>query len=513
MRCSVVALLLVAGLAVADSCAKHRARAPRESAAGQQKGALRMQLTIKPRRTEVIVGESLTVEVRLVNQLAAVADVPSPDSPSVFEYILRTAKDGEPRYSLTRRFALAARSDDTMPTEPIETVKLNPGAALTYEEDIAGYAVTPIPVGQYLLSVAYQAAGGRVESAGVPLSVVAPRVRALATISGPSGRLGLAMLHDAGGAVRVYQREGRGEAPADGVWYERADSPAAAGAAVAAELGDHRGVRWFGWLRGEEVVAGVAQNQTLFLLTNPLPLGLRTPALQSVGWQPTREAAIFAALGADAQGRVTLALATLEDTGRGSVKAVPLGFNGLPARWAVRPSAPDLTRYDVVTAQQDGAAVRLQRQAVSASSGKVEAAVALTEQRAPLAALALPPLPDGGGTVDVLFGPAGDNGQMTYLRLPLGGGPPVAEWKFVAPADDNRQRPAVWALAPTPVANPAVLAKLGDRLVVRRAAGGGWKTFAEGAGRAEHLRLEVIAEKVWAVWADPVTGITYKLVE
>jgi hypothetical protein len=136
----------------------------------------------------------------------------------------------------------------------------------------------------------------------------------------------------------------------------------------------------------------------------------------------------------------------------------------------------------------------------------------LNERAEPVAAFAFNPLAGtAASVVDVLLGATGTNGQMTFLRLPLGGGAPLNEWKFKA--DQNGQRPTAWALAPTPQPSPVVLAKLGDKLLVCRAASGAWQTLAEKAAQAAPLRLEVVGGQVWAVWAEPSTGLNFKRVE
>jgi hypothetical protein len=81
------------------------------------------------------------------------------------------------------------------------------------------------------------------------------------------------------------------------------------------------------------------------------------------------------------------------------------------------------------------------------------------------------------------------------------------------PLDADKKPPEPWAISPTPLPKPVVLAKFGDRLLAwRLSADASWFVLAEGASQAEHLHLEVIGDTVWAIWADPVIGIQYKII-
>ena len=82
------------------------------------------------------------------------------------------------------------------------------------------------------------------------------------------------------------------------------------------------------------------------------------------------------------------------------------------------------------------------------------------------------------------------------------------------PPTPDKALPTAYALAPVPLPDPPVLAKVGDKVVLRTAGGTEWATLAEGAPKAEHLRLEVLRSgAVWAVWADPDRGLQFKAVQ
>jgi hypothetical protein len=140
--------------------------------------------------------------------------------------------------------------------------------------------------------------------------------------------------------------------------------------------------------------------------------------------------------------------------------------------------------------------------------------VFLIERKEPLVALGLYLVAGAEpGVVDALFGPAGDPPQMIFLRLPMNGGPPIMEFSLSIPLDVNKQPPSNWALTPTPMSEPVVIAKFGRRLLAwRPSADPRWFVLAMGASQADHLHLELIGDTVWAIWADAAKGIQYKVV-
>ena len=468
-----------------------------------------LQLTIAAQHPEVISGESLEVQVTLENKGSSAVELHRPEDPSELEFILRS--EGGRAQVLSGH---AKRMNTAEPPPPLPALKapLAPAAKFTYDVDIAGYSITPLPVGQYQLSVAYGSGAERVGSANVPVAIVSPRIGALASAVSPAEeRLGIVFAHsERGGGCAVFQRESAQGMPYEGVAFRRVDvAPplSVAGVASSASSEPSDGVRWYAWLLGDSVGAGVTQGKTQFERIDPVLLGLRSPALYEVGMHPNAESASFVAMGTDAQNHIALAIATFQATGTASVKTVPLANQTMPARWAVQYHPHDAVgRLDVVTVTVDGGTVRVQSQSVSPATGKADQPIQLIESRDRLAALGLGPIaPDGNGVVDVVFDPVGDHPQMTFLRLPLQGGQPLAKWTFPAPEDEKKNHPAAWAIARAQMNDPFVLAKLGDKLMARRVLNGSnWAVVADGAAQAANLHLEAIGDAgVWAIWTFP----------
>jgi hypothetical protein len=311
----------------------------------------------------------------------------------------------------------------------------------------------------------------------------------------------------------VFQRESSYEAPADGIWFRRAElvSPAQQqGAAVAIELGENRECRWIAWREGDAVRAGIGESAGRWLIDfPPTPLGLKSAQLHPIGWQPVPESASFVALGQEADGSVALAeiACTLKSA---TVHKSRLALTALPTNWAVRYRTDGArAKLDLVTAQAAGEAVRVVRQTVPVGGGAAEKPVMLRDLHGKLATLALAPVAEpGADSVDVLLGLGPDGSTMTLQRLALDGGKVLGTWSF-SPPGNATAKPSAWALVAKPLAEPVLLARFGDQLMIRRAGEGKqWAVMAEHATGAENLRLEVAEPAaVWAFWTDQSKGV------
>jgi hypothetical protein len=480
-----------------------------------------LTLSIALARSEVLVGESLVAKVRIHNGGAAEIQIDRSLDPTGFiespRYrFLVWSLTGEVVGNLSYQMARMARHpEDNFPTEPRPTTPLPAGKSKEDRCDLAGLMTAPLIPGRYQVSLRYDSPQGIVESARVPFSVLVPRSVSVATVEGMTrSGSGQVLVHapPAGGAA-VLQREGRYDVPGDGIWFRRAElaAPAhAAAAAVAMELADNRYYRWIAWKDGETIQAGVGDSTGGWIVTLPAtPLGTRSSQLHPIGWQPVPETSSFVALGQEADGSVALAeiACTLKTA---TVHKTRLALTALPSRWAARYRTDGGgAKLDLVTAQAAGEAVRVVRQTVPVGGGAAEKPVMLRDLHGKLAALALAPVAEpGADSVDVLLGPGPDGSTMTLQRLALDGGKVLGTWSF-SPPGNATAKPSAWALVAKPLAEPVLLARFGDQLMVRRAGEGKqWAVLAEHAAGAEHLRLEVAEPAaVWAFWTDPAKGV------
>jgi hypothetical protein len=480
-----------------------------------------LKIAVIPIVSEIIIGESLKVDVELSNSGSSTVNVHSPESPSEFEYILRP-DNGKAVMVLSARRARLARTREPVPL-PTSMVPLKPGSAIKYRSDLADFAVDGMPAGNYRLAVAYRIGEEYLESSPVPLAVVEPNISKMALVLGSSQqRLAAVFSHIAATGVNVlFQRESAPKAPWDAVSFRRAEIKAppidVGGVASAVEINRNEGARWFAWLEKQSLGAGVGNGSSLYALIDAVPTGLVSLSLQEAGWQPEANDARFALVGSDSKGKTVFTLATFSArTKRGEMKTVPLSIQKLPLRWCARSKMKGVEKahYDVITATQTGEEVRLIQQTIIPDSDVANQPIDLTKREEPLAAMAMYPVAvEQPGVADVLFGPSGKSSQMTFLRLPLDGAKAVIEYKFSISPDSTGKTFSHWTLCPRPLQRPLVVAKLGDRIIGRRLEeGASVFTIADDSAGAEHLHLEAVGEDLWAIWADPKKGIQYRQV-
>lgn len=489
-----------------------------------KKGASQMStlnIAISLKSTAPVVSESFPVEVSLRNIGATPADVPDPDSPSVFEFAVKGLDSGLPSVTLSATRARLARDPNPAPKLGSDPVTLAAGAVRVYPHDLASFMAEPLPPGRYAVSVVYRGGRDVAQSADVPFLVSTPVVAAYTAASSPvSGALVSVLAHRGGdGRVAILQRDSRPGRPQDGVSYRRFELPpgeTADGVAVTIETdpGDmEAGGRWYAYLQAGRLGAGMAEGATAFFRIEPADLGLKQAQLHRTGWQPRPGRAVFAAIGTDAAGKPSIALVTfLAKEKRAVVRTAPLGGASVPAKWAARYRADDGGTIDLVVADAVAGGTRVYRQSFIIESGRAAAPVGLIQRPEALSAIALAPLASGGkDAVDALFGPTGSPSRMTFVRVPMAGGTPMIDFPFAVPVDDKQQPPTDWALVPALPERPVGVAKFKGQIVGRPLSENarGFMLDPQGLG-ATRLQLHALGESTWAVWVDAVLGFQYR---
>lgn len=480
-----------------------------------------LDLTIKLKRTKVITGESLPIEVTLENRSPSPIEVPDPVVGSEFLYTVTSHADPAVVYHLSAARAHADRYLEPKRSLGLPGLQLAPGAKQVYSEDLAAYEVTPIGPGAYTLVVGYQGVGGLAECAGVAISIAPPRPARMVTLAGASEeRIAVVFAQPSDAKhVTVYQIENEARRPGDGAAYPRKVGVGIAelrGLAVAVDLADNEGRRWLAWEEGGTLGAGVGDGRYVSRLVAPVAHGLHGASLGSVGWQPSNNDALFVALGDGPGGHAALAVITFSVSAPGSAKTIQIAGSAAPDAWAAQYRAANSdAQIELVTAEHTGHTVKVTRQTLALGSGKAVAPATFIEHAGPVAAMAMAPVGRGNGAdgvVDVLFGPDPKTGYLSLLRLPLAGGAARSAWDFSAPKNTGGKRPTAWAIPRTPLDPPMVATHVGDKIYVRRV-GGDWTVVVDGVPHVEHLALEAFREgHVVAVWSDPDFGIRYHAV-
>ncbi len=472
-------------------------------------------------KPEILLGESLMVEVTLENSGGDAVEVPSPDSDREFEYALRRIDpDPAPPVIVSAKKARRQKTVETVPDLPRFLAKLNPQQKLVYPEDLSTYLIPAPPVGHYEITAAYDTGMQTLTSSAASVDIVAPRVADLAAVTTANwNKLASVFVHqNQDGTWAVFQRESSPDRFQEGVQYRRIDLPQSSTApmvATAIELDFDPSGRWFAWLEQTGLGAGVAQEATLFARIPPTAVALKNPRLYPIGWQPSGESAVFLVLGTDPRGRVALTAITFEAAGTAAASTVVLAAAKPPTHWAARLAGMDPDPvFDVIWAETGPGRTWLFRQNVTPKTGQVGAVQALCEHSEALAAISLYPLkgstPD---VVDLIYGPSKEATPFNFLRLPLTGGNPVLDIDIPQPQKDSPILPRAWALAAKPLENPVALALLDNKLMlVRMAPQPQWQVLNQETRQAGHLHLEVVGEdNLWAIWADTRLGIQYQL--
>ena len=477
-----------------------------------------LDLRIKLKRSKVITGESLPVEVTLENEGGSPVEVPDPTVGSDLQYTVTSRTEPKVVRYLSWALATAERTLDPPPSRQLPGHTLAPGAKELYDEDLAAYQVPVLGPGAYDLTVAHDGPQGHLESAGVAVTIAPPHVVRMTTGAGiTEDRVAVLFAHLTDGKqATVYQIENQSGRPGDGVAFPRKELAQASelrGLAVATELEDNAGKRWWAWMDGKEIGAGVGHGRYVSRLATPVAHGLHGASLSPVGWQPSNDEAWFVALGGGAGGHVALVAASFRLSAPGTVKAIPIAGQAVPDAWAAQfQAAGSDPQLELVTAEHVGHTAKVTRQTLALGSGKVVRPATSIERPGPVAAMAMAPVSQGNGAnsvVDLLFGPDPKTGYLSLLRFPLAGGTARAAWNFSAPKNTNGKRPTTWAIPRTPLDPPMVVTHVGDKIYVRRV-GGDWSVVVDGVPHVEHLAIEAFREgQVVAVWSDPAFGIRY----
>lgn len=463
----------------------------------------------------VFPGESLEARLRLENGGDAPLEIVAPGSAEPPPIVLELQDDdGRVLYTLSRAglHEDLAGEDWLPPMEP-ELLSLGPGEGVDFEEDIAELIPAGLEPGVYTLTVRYEGFGA---SKPVRVEVVTPRVDHLARLLCPQQRkIATAFDHAGDDEVLLLSREPFSEAPENGVFYRWLAFPQTAGLgalALAAHTAPRLEGRWLAWLQGQYLGAARPWGNVLTDQVSPTYIGLERPLLAEPGFQLDDGSALFLAAGGVRGGAgVTRLSCSAGVAAAGPV--VPL-CDRAPKRLLARYAPEEGGRLTLVWAEERRRGVKIWMRRYG-GDGQPEdpAPELLLERPAPLQALELWPLGGAeGGFVHALIGPEGDEGWMSYVRLPLQQSDQLfEEWQILAPegqVDD-------WAIASTAAGALPVVARVSDKLLLCRArAPRQWELLSDGLAGASFLHLLGAEDHgLWVGLCDALLGPIYLALE
>lgn len=492
-----------------------------------------------------MVGESINMVVSVTNIGDASVEVHDPriENPFIFNLISPDSGQVLDYFSETKYWS--AVNPQIGPRQP-SLMNLEPGNTLEFHVDVGDLVVDPIPPGRYYITANYLLDDENYES---PEMEIAIRAHQVMTFTGfvteiENALITASMSKDDSGSAYMMNRESRSGHPGLGVtrrWVPLGDDIEKPSVSLAINAAEQPVVGWwFAWLEGGRV--GAAWNWEARLITTfeAKPVGFESAALIERGLRTDRSRASFLVAGSEGE-KAKLKLLTFNFVPSApqqspETRTFNLG-QSLPERIVARyiiegeakkaqlvwaDMADEITRIYLHTLDLDGPEDQGQPVLLLERSGKM-VAMEMEHQG-----------DSEQGVVDALFGPEDRDKLMTYLRIPLSGGKPEAQWTFglpgVKPTPEGRRSFArgeavemeveQWAIASLPRTDAPVLAKIGSRLLVIQAEQGdrGWNVVASGVERADHLRMFALYRPdrygglVWASWADPSTGIQYQCI-
>jgi hypothetical protein len=477
-----------------------------------------LELKCTPYQSHVLPGESLMVRLVLSNAGAEPVELADPDSgmPRPLTFELRHPADGRPVYELSPADHMQALAgEDTLAPMPEVPLTLQPGAALTFDDDVCEHTTTAFVPGEYRLVVSYATEEGQVTAPAAAVEVQQPRAERLASLVCPLEQvICTAFDHLTGDdQVRLLAREPFSDSPNDGLFrgllrFKRADRPQSLVLAAHA-AGRLRG-RWLAWLQGDHLGGARYWGTALCEQVPPTSLGLDPLLLAEPGFQLAGDEGLLLVAGQASGGGAYVTRVSLQGGQARHGAMVHLGPS-LPGRLLARLAPREAGgRAHLVWSEPRDGGVRIYRRSYR-SDGQPEdlAPVPLLERPVPLLALALDPLGDTDQAfVHALLGPEGEERSLSYFRLPLDGNQVrIEEWTLTAPG----QPVDAWAIASHSAGGLPVLARCGTRLLIGRARDPvGWSELADHLLRATHLQLLALhSGQLWAGWVDHRVGPCY----
>ena len=469
-----------------------------------------------------VIGQPFIVTVQLHNTTEVPVQVPTTLSPSEFEFRLTSAELQVAREISGARLRQGKRRDPA--PAPRTLTSLAPGAKADYAENLAEYAQPPFAPSHYEVTVRWtKGTPGSDTSPASSLQIVGPKAVSVVPVSDPAnGPAVLWASQEGDGTVQLLEGEGGPEHPAASTSHEwaRVAGQGVPDMALAVAALPQDGTRWFGYLEGGQLRAGVAQGATVFFMSEPLALSLPQPRLHRFAWQTSVNNALFLALGtAVDHTSATLAMVAVSADGMNRITPVAFSTEGPVLDWAAQLVMADgaAASLALVLAVQSPAGVRLLGYDVAAD-GRVLGARELALRAEPLHTMALAPLPPAdretsgvsGAVIDALFGPSGSPPRLNFLRLPLDGRAASSELAVPVPVDPPGQAATAWALAPCHSSAPRMAGRYGHQLIgkVLVPAGKGFVVTPD-AKDATQLHLDLMGDDWWAIWVDPALGLRY----
>jgi hypothetical protein len=467
---------------------------------GNDKSMLQLELRVMAPEARVISGETLPVNVMVINPGPDAQPMVDPDDTPPYEYRLYRAEDETVRYLLSDDAIQKEIARGPMQKrEPLPPYMLRGGRKTGRQQDLAELTAAPFAPGRYLVEVTWKSAAGRLVSNRAPLEVRAPDFQSFVSETGVGGSpLAVAAANRDEGKITVFQQEPMNRLPGLGPLFPRAKlEGGTAGVAAAVGVEPTAGGRWIAWLEGGMFHATFGHGQeSSAVLSQAVELGGAT--LLPVGYQYRDRGARFYLYLPGEGGRLAQVTVSLKEGVQVSPAMKLAGMEGSAPRTSIHLRES----LDLYWAGAANGRTRLVRQTVNLAAWAAGAAWTVADLPGELAAWDC-------ANVDcafahVLLAPD-ELRQLRYYRLAVDKGNTEVEPAMVpAPSDPVRG----WAVLANETAGLPILATSGEHVRWTMAGSGwGWMDLTGGDAAARWPKLFSFDDgNVWAQWIEPARG-------
>jgi len=490
-----------------------------------------LTLTISTSKLTVLEGSSIRIPLELKNNGLNDIHVHGPDSPSTFEYILKS-DDGETIIVLSAESALVSRLGVRIPPLPSKYIVLAPGQHAQYEEDVMKLSLEAIPRGKYRLSVAYGEDEKRIESPAISLNIQSLNVNSLDSYANnaPAPHLSSIFTHidKANNDTSVFLRESKTDNPQDGVNYlvHRFPAETLDGLSMAIETGNVHDFQWVAWLSNDVLFQQMNGRGKTYLSLDGISTQLSGSMLFPLGWQmnvsddwnTTRSNVYFAVLGFDSSRNLTFSILKSDpDNGDISFHPVPLNISVQPKQWKVQAvfnETGPIEFHVVIESLDNKGQSKLDYFIVDPFKEVVKKQLNLAFNAGEIKALSMNPMIKSDVSIlDILIDVAQQDSQMMFIRFSVKDeeANPIYSYRFTNLKDKKGNIAKQWTLPSIPFSRPLALSFLDNSIIAVELTENTQKTtVSENQSPPDFLNMERLNDQIWVIWFDKNAGFRYE---
>lgn len=488
-------------------------------------------LTISTPKLTVLEGSSIRVPLELKNNGSSDIRVHGPDSPSTFEYILKS-DDAKTVFVLSEKKALLGRLGDPIPPLPTEYVVLSTGQSTLYEEDIIRFSLKTIPTGMYQLSAVYGENEKRVESPAISLNIQSLNVNLFESYanSTPAPNLSSIFAHidKTHNDTSVFLRDTKTDNPEDGVNYLVHRFPAGTldGLSMAIETGNVHDFQWVAWLSNDVLFQQMNGRGKTYLSLDGISTKLSGSVLFPLGWQmnvsdgwsTAVSDVYFAVLGFDASRNLTFSILKSDpDKGDTSFHSVSLNTSVQPKQWKVQAvfgETGPLEFHVVIESLDNEGKSKLDYFIVDPFKKVLKKRLSLKLNAGKIKALSISPvIKNDVSILDVLIDVDQKDSEMIFMRFSVKDeeANPIYSHNFANLKDEKGNAAKQWTLPSIPLSPPIALSILGNSIVAFELTENSGKTIvSENQSSPDLLNIELLGDQIWVIWFDKNIGFRYE---